>query len=193
MLDRVGDANFYAAMVEDGREEAAERRLKKYGFVTFLPMVHVQVRVLPTRQRPTRTDRRPALPGYVFVWMPDMGANWGGLRRIPNVQGVVGVDDRPYPLSYSVLCEFWQRVQMDAFERSSIRARLYDALATDPLEDGDKPEFRAGDSVRILSGMCEGQEHEVHEVVGKKARMYLFLFNQRVLSTVTLDSLELIA
>lgn len=176
MLDRAGHAKFYAVMVEEDREQAAERRLKKYQFVTFLPMIHVQVRVSALRSRPVHMDRRPALPGYVFVCMPD-GGDWQALRRIPNVQGIVGIGDRPYPLAYSLLCDFWERAQANAFERTPLRKRAFDC----------------GDSVRICAGPYEGQESTVETVNGKTARMYLYLFNQPVLSTIRVDSLAAIS
>lgn len=110
------------------------------------------------------------------LFVSTIGIDWLELHRIPNVQGVVGIGGEPYAIAYSVLYDFWLRVLSQSFDRTPIRSRG----------------IVKGDSVRITAGMCEGQEQIVSEVAGKKARMYLILFNQPVLSTIELDSLELI-
>jgi transcription antitermination factor NusG len=179
MLDRLagGINQHWFAVGVIGNEVAMRDRIQLYGFAVFLPLIQVEVRALPTRRWQRRQDLRPALEGYVFVSMPMAGADWRGLREVPGVSSVVSTAGQPAVIDVGLLVEFQRRAQAGEFDRTTVRTRV----------------FRAGDSVRIMSGDKEGKHGTIKQVRGKTARMLLYLFGKPELYDTGLDNLLKIA
>lgn len=124
---------WYAVYTKRQSEHIARDALVAAGFVTYLPLRRVQIRLYRERRD---VVERPLFPRYLFAAIADAG-DFLAMRSAQGVDSVLCADPgRPQVIRPQVLAEIMTAQWGGAFDR---------VPAGDPM-------FRGGDKVRIMTG-----------------------------------------
>lgn len=83
---RMVDQEWHVVATEYQAERLAAASIRSLDFQAFLPLI--RIRLPATSKRPSRTETRPAFPGYLFVlWQPE--DRWQGIKGEPGVARII--------------------------------------------------------------------------------------------------------
>ncbi|HZT24509.1 MAG TPA: transcriptional activator RfaH [Pseudolabrys sp.] len=159
---------WYVVQSHPNAEHKAAAHLERQGFSTYLP------RYLKRRRHARRIDIVPAplFPRYLFVGI-DLGAQrWRSIVSTVGVSRLVCNGDLPAPIADQVIHELQAREDASGFVRLL-----------------DRPNFHAGDRIRILDGAfadCLGLYEGMRD--SDRVAVLLDLLGRKVRVTVDVES-----
>lgn len=169
----MGDFCFFAFRVPPQKETAARSILKKRGFSVCVPMQRVTRRSGSRgRSGPRETYKKPAVPGYVFVYLSALEPELYRLFRFQIVKSVVGFNGQPGRIAPESMAAFLRK------------------LGERPKEI-TKTTFAKGSVVRIKEGAFVGFEAVVEEVKGECASVLTSLFGRPTPLKIAVEHLEI--
>ena len=169
---------WYAVEVAPQKEFTVKEILTRLNFDCFLPVERRWRR--RNRYSKQKVRRKfPLLPRYIFVAIGDATPGWHSLFEIDAVMGVVGIDDRPYPIDRAKLFELQKLSNHGEF-----------SPPTEWRFMRSNREFKVGDKVRIVNGPMIDHEVRVLGIEGPKAKILLDIFGGTQEVDIHLDKLE---
>lgn len=159
------------------KERVAAQRLGARGFLANVPLVKRAIRTGPLRKR--SVDWAPAVPGYVFVFLPDDWRQVSGVIQTEFsdgercVRGVIKFAGEYGKITPEVMKAFLQHIKEDS-EASSV-----------------KHSVKVGNVVRVKNGPFTGQIGKVGMVEGAKATILMELFQRSTPAVVAIHNLEI--
>jgi transcription antitermination factor NusG len=171
--------NWYAITVQPLQEFDVERQLKQQKYPAIVP------REFGWRRRNDRSGRRvkrayARFPRYVFAAVADPLLEFGKLKK--DIKAIRGIVSRRRKV--------WSPIKMAQADVASLMEMAgRDYEATTPV-DTRRP-VEAGDTVQMMSGPFASQTGEVVKVAGRRAQVYLELFNSsHVVVDIPVDALD---
>lgn len=153
----------------------AERKIcalcHERGIRSFVPVERKYGRRGPNRLRTEII--LPMFPRYLFAEFHDFAADYYTMRSIRGVQGIVGVNHQPSPISDATMERVFQMPKSVP-------------TSSTPIRRG----FTAGDKVRICSGAFADYVVEVTSIKGRHAMVLQKILGSERIIKVDLSELE---
>lgn len=165
--------NWYCLRTAPQKEIALAEILRdQFGLSTFCP-IETRWRRVPGTVRKRRPVTYAMLPRYMFV---RCDYPWEIIRahRHRGIQGVVGIDGRPAPISEQ------------AIERLIRISGTLVPTNTAPI----RRSFNVGDQVEIVSGPFRGHLVPIESINGRAARVLMQMLGGETEVEIPLDQLE---
>ncbi|MBA2125073.1 hypothetical protein DLM45_02380 [Hyphomicrobium methylovorum] len=161
-------------MTTPQKEFAAEMVLRRRGHDVFVP-VETKIRRSRSRERKRIAVTYPMMRSYVFVGF-EGEPPWYDLARLAVIQGVVGFDGKPAPISEAAIAKLKSLTGQSIPHGRSVNT--HKAL-------------RPGDMAEITHGAFFGRIVKVVGLRGRKATIMMELFGGATeVATILLESLE---
>lgn len=124
------EARWYVVQCKPQQSFRAEENLKNQGYTCLHPLVYIE----RIKKGKRCLLQEPLFPGYLFIHLDSQTTNWSPIRSTRGVGCLVAFNGRPMPIEDALIDE--------------IRQRMGRTLHGEP--------FRAGDAVRMVSGVLTG-------------------------------------
>lgn len=156
---------WYALLTPPGREFVAQKILRRYGLRTFVP-VRREYRRKNKFVRDKVLKEYPIAPRYVFAGFPRGTPLWFDLFALPNISGVVGLEDDPTRIRSGAMVKFITKTGggLNAPEAQRFMRTHH--------------EFSVGQMVEVIDGPFKDHKIRVVAIRGAKAALMLELFGQ---------------
>jgi transcriptional antiterminator RfaH len=147
MMDNAGVDCWYAVCCKPRQEAVAEENLLRQGFHVYLPRIRLR-----QRRRGHWIDAVEVLfPRYIFIRIDPLRRSTATVRSTRGAVGLVRFGGQPAVVPDAVMAALLQRED-----------------AASGLHQDNRPQFRAGEQVKLVDGPLVGMEGVFNEQDGDK-------------------------